>query len=72
MLPIKVAFTKPQFLFILLRIVALKGLRVCSWKVTTPREQPQCITDGYQIFIFMPEDTLLPFYLGERTMSLMQ
>ncbi len=37
----------------------------CSWKVTTPREQPQCITDGYQIFIFT-EDTLLPFYLGEK------
>ncbi|GHL16859.1 hypothetical protein ECZU23_53020 [Escherichia coli] len=30
-----------------------------------PVEQPQCITDGYQIHIHA-EDTLLPFYLGEK------
>ncbi len=38
----------------------------CSWKVTTPREQPQCITDGYQIFHIHAEDTLAFLYLGEK------
>ncbi len=50
--------------------LALKGYVFCSWKVTT-EEQPQCITDGYQIFIFMQTLSCLSI-LGKRTMSLMQ
>lgn len=45
--------------------LALKGLRVLLVEGNDPREQPQCITDGYQIHIHA-EDTLLPFYLGEK------
>lgn len=53
--------------------LALKGLRVLLVEGNDPRgEQPQCITDGYQIFIFMQKTLSCLSILGKRTMSLMQ
>ena len=45
--------------------MAMKGYTCLVWKVTTPRDvQPQCITDGYQIFIYHAEDTNSPAFLS--------